>query len=90
MPLVMGMVAGAPHPEETKKYLDWLLGAEAQKIMATSFFQPVMNVDLGPELSKQMLPASAYANAKLLSLSEMADHADAVKARWLKDVKGGR
>jgi putative spermidine/putrescine transport system substrate-binding protein len=56
MPLVMAMVAGAPRPDETKKYLDWLLTDEAQRLMAQSFFRPVMKVDLGPELQQQFPP----------------------------------
>lgn len=86
MPLVMGMVNGAPHPEETKKYLDWCLGDKAQKLMAQSFFRPVMKINLGSELSKQFLPESAYAKAVNLPLSEMATKADAVKQRWSKEV----
>lgn len=87
MPLVMGMVAGAPHAEEAKKYLDWCLGDEAQKLMAESFFRPVMKVDLGPELRREFPPESSYAKAKTLSLAEMAAQADAVKARWSKEIK---
>ena len=87
MPLVMAMVAGAPHPEETKKYLDWCLGDTAQKLMAQSFFRPVMKVDLDPELQKQFLPDAEYAKAKTLPLGEMAAQADAVKARWVKEIR---
>lgn len=87
MPLVMGMVAGAPHPEETKRYLDWCLTDNAQKLMAESFFQPVMKVDLGPELQKEFPPESSFAKAKTLPLAEMAAQADAVKARWSKEIK---
>lgn len=87
MPLVMAMVAGAPHPEETKRYLDWCLGDNAQKLMAQSFFRPVMKVDLGDELQKQFPPNAAYAKAKMLPLAEMAARADAVKARWSKEIK---
>jgi putative spermidine/putrescine transport system substrate-binding protein len=50
MPLVMGMAKGAPHPEETKRYLDWLTSDAAQKIMAESFFRPVMSVELPAKL----------------------------------------
>jgi putative spermidine/putrescine transport system substrate-binding protein len=87
MPLVMAMVNGAPHPEETKKYLDWCLGEEAQKLMAQSFFRPVMKVNLSEELQKEFPPESAYSKAKTLPLAEMAANADAVKARWTKEIK---
>ena len=88
-PLVMALVKGAPHAEEAKKYLDWCLGESAQKEMALSFFRPIMKVDLGT-MASQFPPASAYAKAVAPPLSEMAANADAVKARWIKEVKGSR
>ena len=90
MLLVIGMAKGAPHVEETKKYLDWLLTDKAQRLFAEAFFRPVMKVDLGPELSKEFLPEAAYAKSVVLPLSEMADQSNAVKERWTKEVRGNR
>jgi len=89
MPLVMGLVKGAPHKAEAEKYLDWLLSDEAQKIMAESFFQPIMKVKLDPKVQAQFLPASAYKKAIVIPLAKMAGDADAFKQRWLKEVKSG-
>lgn len=88
-PLVMALVKGAPRAEEAKKYLDWCLGASAQKAMAESFFRPIMQVDLG-EMALKFPPASAYAKAVNMPLAEMAANGDAVKARWVKEIKGSR
>ncbi|MEO6326951.1 MAG: extracellular solute-binding protein [Thermoanaerobaculia bacterium] len=88
MPLVMALVKGAPHRAEALKYLDWCLSDEAQKIMAESFFAPVMKVDLGADLKGKFLPASVYQRAVVIPLADMAANADAVKQRWLKEVKG--
>ncbi len=90
MPLVIGMVKNDPHPEATKKYLDWLLTDNAQKLFAEAFFRPVMKVDLGPKLSGQFLPDSAYAKTVVLPLSEMAAQSNAVKERWTKEIRGSR
>ena len=90
MPLVIGMVKNDPHPEATKKYLDWLLTDNAQKLFAEAFFRPVMKVDLGPKLSGQFLPDSAYAKTVVLPLSEMAAQSNAVKERWTKEIRGNR
>ena len=87
MPLVMGMAKGAPHAEEAKKYLDWLLGDTAQKLVAESFFKPVVKVGLSPELKAKFLPDQAYAKAKVIPLDEMATKADEVKRRWTKEIK---
>lgn len=87
MPLVMGMVKGAPHRAETAKYLDWLLSAEAQTLMAQSFFRPVMNVPLDAATKAKFLPAAAYKKAVVIPLKEMATNADAFKQRWVREVK---
>ena len=88
MPLVMGMVKGAPHPEETRRYLDWLLGPKAQSLFAESFFKPVAQVSLPDGLASRFPPRSAYAKARVPSLREMAARADAVKMRWEEEVLG--
>ena len=90
MPLVMGLVKGAPHKEEAKKYLDWLLTDEAQHLMAESYFQPVMPVKLEASLQAKFPPKSAYAKAKVLPLDQLAAQADGIKKRWEKEIEGGR
>ena len=90
MPLVVGMAAGAPHAAEAKKYMDWLLGEDAQRLFAQSFFRPVMKVSLGADLQKEFLPDSAYAKSVVLPLSEMAEKAASVKERWTKEIRSGR
>ncbi len=90
MPLVVGMVKNDPHPEETKKYLDWLLTDKAQALFAEAFFRPVMKVNLGPQLTKEFLPDAAYTKTVVLPLADMAAQADAVKERWTKEIRGTR
>jgi len=89
MPLVMGMAAGAPHPEATKKYLDWLLTPEAQTLFAEAFFTPVTDVELPEELAAKFPPESAYQRIVVPPLAEMADRADAVKQRWEREIELG-
>lgn len=88
MPLVMGMVAGAPHPEPTKAYLDWLLTPEAQLLFAEAFFRPIIEVELPSDLAAKFPPDSAYANPVVLPLDAMAARADEVKAMWEAEVLG--
>jgi putative spermidine/putrescine transport system substrate-binding protein len=90
MPLVMAMVREAPRPAEAKKYLDWLLSDEAQTLMAEAFFQPVMKVNLPPELESKFPPPAAYAKTVVPSLAEMAAKADAIKKRWENEIEGAR
>jgi len=87
MPLVMGMVKGAPHPEETKKYLDWLLTKEAQAEMARGYFRPVISGAMPADIARQFLPAADYKRVRNLSLADSAAAADALKKAWTDQVR---
>jgi len=89
MPLVMGMAKGAPHPEETKRYLDWLLTAPGQAEFAKAFFKPVVAGALPAAIAARLLPESEYARARALDLAKMAAAADALKRAWVDEVRGG-
>jgi putative spermidine/putrescine transport system substrate-binding protein len=86
MPLVMGMVKGAPHAAATQRYFDWLLSPEAQATFAQSFFRPVVAGTLPPELRAKFLPDAAYAGVRNLPLGEMASASDALKKAWLGEI----
>ena len=88
MPLVMGMVKGAPHPEETRRYFDWLLGHEAQAEFARAFFRPVLAGAMPADVGARFLPATEYARARSLDLARMAAAADALKRAWLDEIRG--
>lgn len=90
MPLVMGMAKGAPHPEATRRYFDWLLTKAAQAEFAKAFFRPVVLGALPPDLASKFLPASEYARARSLDLRAMAAAADGLKRAWLEAVRGAR
>lgn len=86
MPLVMGMVKGAPHEAAVKRYFDWLLSPEAQAAFAESFFRPVVAGALPPALRAKFLPDAAYAGVRNLPLGEMAAASDALKKAWLAQI----
>ena len=88
MPLVMGMAKGAPHPEETRRYFDWLLGPEAQAEFAKAFFRPVLARAMPAGVAAKFLPAQEYARARPLDLARMAAAADALKRAWLDEIRG--
>jgi putative spermidine/putrescine transport system substrate-binding protein len=88
MPLVMALVKGAPHREEAKKYLDWLLTAPAQAEFAKSYFRPVLAGALPPDIAAHFLPARDYKRARSLDLAKMAAAADALKKAWTDEIRG--
>lgn len=87
MPLVMGVVNGAPRPEAAKRYVDWLFSDQAQALFAEAFFMPVIASALPADLAEKFPPRSAYAGVRNLNLADMAEAADALKRAWLKEVK---
>jgi putative spermidine/putrescine transport system substrate-binding protein len=87
MPLVMGMVKGAPHPAQTKTYLDWLLTTEAQSEFSKGFFRPVVEGATQPEIAAQFLPAADYRPVRNLDLAKMAAASEPLKRAWLEQVR---
>jgi putative spermidine/putrescine transport system substrate-binding protein len=88
MPLVMGLVKGAPHAAEAKAYFDWLLTADAQAEFAKSFFRPVVPGALPAGLAAKFLPDAEYRRARDLDLAQMAGAADALKKAWRDAIRG--
>lgn len=88
MPLVMGLVKGAPHKAEARKYLDWLLTAPAQAEFAKAYFLPVLPGALPKEIAAHFLPAGEYKRARALDLAKMAAAADALKRAWVDEIRG--
>lgn len=89
MPLVMALVAGAPHREAAKAYLDWLLTAPAQAEFARAYFRPVLASAIPPAVAANLLPASEYERVRNLPLDEMAAAADALKRAWEERIRRG-
>lgn len=87
LPSVMGMVAGAPHPRETREYLDWLIGAEAQGELARSFLRPVIPPAAPGAPAGRLLPASEYRRVRTLDLVRMAAASDSLKRAWLREIR---
>jgi putative spermidine/putrescine transport system substrate-binding protein len=88
MPLVMGLVKGAPHKEEAKRYLDWLLTPPAQAEFAKAYFLPVVPGALPKEIAARLLPPKEYGRARALDLAKMAAAADALKKAWVEEIRG--
>lgn len=90
MPLVMGLVKGAPHEAEARRYLDWLLTPAAQAEMSRGYFRPAIAGTMPPEIAARFLPALEYRRVRDLPLADSAAAADALKKRWTAEVRGIR
>lgn len=87
MPLVMGVVNGAPRLEAAQRYVDWLFSDQAQALFAEAFFMPVIQSALPAELAAKFPPREDYAGVRNLNLADMAGAADALKKAWLQAIK---
>lgn len=86
VPYVMSMVAKAPHAEQGKKVLDFVLSDEGQAIWANAYLRPVRAGAMSAEVQSRFLPAAEYARAKTVDYAKMAAAQKAFSDRYLKDV----
>jgi putative spermidine/putrescine transport system substrate-binding protein len=72
VPYVMSLVKDAPHAENGKKVLDFVLSDEGQAIWGNAFLRPVRAVTLPAAAKEKFLPESEYARAKTVDFAKMA------------------
>lgn len=87
VPYVMGLTAGAPHPAEAKKALDFVLSDEGQALWARAYLRPVRNVAMPREIAAQFLPAADYARARPVDYGRMAAAQRGFSERYLSEVR---
>ncbi len=87
VPYVMGQVANAPHADNARKVLDFVLSDEGQALWASAYLRPVRATAMSKEIQARFLPASDYARAKTVDYGKMAAAQKAFSDRYLKDVQ---
>lgn len=87
VPYVMSLVANAPHADNGRKVLDFVLSDEGQAIWANAYLRPVRASAMSKEVQARFLPASEYARAKTVDYSKMAAVQKAFSDRYLKEAQ---
>ena len=87
VPYVMSLVAKAPHGDNGKKVLDFVLSNEGQAIWANAYLRPVRAEAMSKEAQSRFLPASDYARAKAVDYQKMASGQKAFSDRYQKEVQ---
>ena len=87
VPYVMSLVANAPHADNGKKVLDFVLSDEGQALWANAYLRPVRSSAMSKEVQARFLPASEYARAKTVDYSKMAAVQKAFSDRYLKEAQ---
>lgn len=87
VPYVMSLVANAPHPDNAKKALDFVLSDEGQAIWARAFLRPIRASAMPKDVEALFLPATDYARVKTIDYAHMADVQRGFVDRYLKEVQ---
>ncbi|GAB7080492.1 ABC transporter substrate-binding protein [Megalodesulfovibrio paquesii] len=86
VPYVMSLVAGAPHAEQGKKALDFIMSDKGQAIWADAFLRPVRAKAISAKAQAVFLPESEYARARTVDYSRMAEVQKAFSEAYLNQV----
>jgi len=86
VPYVMSLVANAPHADNGRKVLDFVLSDEGQALWAKAYLRPVRAVAMPKEVAAQFLPAADYQRARPVDYAHMAEVQHAFSDRYLKEV----
>lgn len=87
VPYTISLVKNAPHSDNGKKVIDYVLSDKGQAIWANAFLRPVRVSAISAEAKKRFLPDSDYARAKTVDYQQMADAQKAFSARYLSEIR---
>ena len=85
----VGLVAGAPHAEEAKRFIDWVGSREALSLTAEQAFRLPARTDMPPEeLPEWASEALAQIVRAEIDWQLLADRGAEWMARWDREVRG--
>lgn len=85
----VALIKGAPHPEEARLFIDFVLSPEGQKIINRFFF--TIDPSFGPPANLEGVTLKDMeANAQHLDPVWMADEMDAIRKKWQNEVETTR
>ncbi|MCB8822822.1 ABC transporter substrate-binding protein [Microvirga rosea] len=87
VPYVVSLVKNAPHENNAKKIIDFLLSDKGQTIWANAYLRPVRNVPLPSEVKSRYLPDSEYSRAKPVDYGKMEAVQKSFSDRYLDAVR---
>lgn len=87
VPYVISLVKNAPHKDNGKKVIDYVLSDRGQAIWANAYLRPVRTSAISAEAKSHFLPDSDYTRARTVDYQQMADVQKAFSARYLSEVK---
>lgn len=86
MPYVIGLVNNAPHADNGKKVLDFVLSPDSQRMWGEAFLRPVFAEHLSAETKAKFLPDADYARAQPIDLKKLAQAQSTIIERYKNEV----
>nr|WP_024965344.1 ABC transporter substrate-binding protein [Pantoea sp. IMH] len=87
VPYVISLVKNAPHADNGKKVIDYVLSDKGQAIWANAYLRPVRTESMSADAKKRFLPDSDYARARTVNYQDMADAQKSFSARYLSEIR---
>ncbi|MCA1971394.1 MAG: ABC transporter substrate-binding protein [Caenispirillum sp.] len=87
VPYVMSLVKNAPHADNGRRILDYVLSDAGQAHWAGAFLRPVMADAMSAEAKEKFLPESEYARAGTVDYGLMAEAQKPFQDRYLNEVR---
>lgn len=86
MPYVIGLVKNAPHADNGRRILDFVLSPESQKMWGDAFLRPVFAEHMSEETKAKFLPDSDYERARPIDLKKLSQAQAQIIERYRNEV----
>lgn len=86
-PYVMTMVKDAPHPENAKKILDYLLSDKGQALWTHAYMRPARPVPIPADVAAKFLPAADYERVHAVDWEKAEAAQKAFQALYIEQVR---
>lgn len=86
MPYVIGLVKNAPHADNGRKILDFVLSPESQTMWGNAFLRPVFAEHMSAEAKAKFLPDSDYERARPIDLKKLSRAQAQIIERYRNEV----
>lgn len=85
-PYIMALAKNAPHADNGRKILDFVLSADSQTMWGNAYLRPVFPEYLSVEAKSKFLPDAEYARAKPVDLKALAAAQPKIVERYKNEV----
>ncbi len=86
VPYIISLVKNSPHSDAGKKYIDFIVSDEGQKLFAGGYVRPIRDVEISQEAKDKFLPDEDYERVKSVDFLKMNEVQDGIIKRWMDEI----